>query len=41
MKGLKEISGGGMIGALFSSLFVWLFDIKGTEAAKTQFENQL
>jgi len=28
---LKAVSGGGMIGALFSSLFVWLFDIKGTE----------
>ncbi len=28
---LKAISGGGMIGALFSSLFVSLFDLKGTE----------
>ena len=31
VNGLKEITGGGMIGAVFSSLFVWLFDVKGTE----------
>ena len=31
VNGLKEITGGGMIGAAFSSLFVWLFDVKGTE----------
>ncbi len=31
VNGVKNISGGGMIGALFSSLFVWLFDVNGTE----------